>query len=106
MNAFTPWCLWTTRRSRSSQAKEQLFATRRGEIEARLGLPTASWRTPSRLTPNGTWWNVQVVRWSGLRAISSASRSSMCSRCARSLKPEHRPAYDKALLEALRTDSP
>ena len=66
------------------QAKEQLFATRRGEIEARLRI--ANRQLADAIAADPKWnprWNVQVVRWSGLRAISSASRSSMCSRCAR-----------------------
>jgi len=89
------------------QAKEQLFATRRGEIEARLRIANRQLADAIAADPK---WNPQVERASREveRAAGDLQRITLehVFEMREGLKPEHRPAYDKALLEALRTDSP
>ncbi|EPG2415418.1 MULTISPECIES: periplasmic heavy metal sensor [Gammaproteobacteria] len=89
------------------QAKEQLFATRRGEIEARLRIANRQLADAIAADPR---WSPQVEAASREveRAAGDLQRITLehVFEMRAGLKPDHRAAYDKALLDALRNDSP
>ena len=86
--------------------KEQAFAQRRREIETRLR--TANGQLADAIAKNPTWSpEVEAATQEVERAAADLQRATLVHvfEMRAGLKPEHRPAYDRVLVDALRRGS-
>ncbi|MCK4125511.1 periplasmic heavy metal sensor [Ralstonia pseudosolanacearum] len=86
--------------------KEQAFAQRRREIEMRLR--TANGQLADAIAKNPTWSpEIEAATQEVERAAADLQRATLVHvfEMRAGLKPEHRPAYDRVLVDALRRGS-
>jgi len=87
-------------------AKERAFAARRAEIEARLRGANA--HLAEAIAANPSWSpQVEAATREVEQAAANLQRATLVHvfEMREGLKPEHRPAYDKVLVDALRRGS-
>lgn len=88
-------------------AREKAFLARRAEIEARLRV--ANGQLADAIARNPAWSpDVEAATKEVEAAAADLQRATLVHvfEMRAGLKPEHRPAYDKVLIEALRRGAP
>ncbi len=88
------------------QLKEDAFAQRRRDIETRLR--AANGKLADAIARNPSWTpEVEAATQDVERAAGDLQRATLVHvfEMRAGLKPEHRPAYDRALVDALRRGS-